>query len=197
MPLDANTERQTGFDSLREVLSYVETLHAHELGFIGSRMNWFAIAESFLFGAYATIATDPARLRAVEHAAAGTATTHPAVAATTSFLLLALPIVGLTFAVVAWVSVRAAGRVLTELDRFRGDLLLLCNEQFKAQGRPPIPVVGNAGQRKTYQFNGARPLAGTNWQGRLPQWVLPLLMAAVWAWLLLSRFNLIGNLRLP
>jgi hypothetical protein len=194
MPTELLPQQPSGFDSLRDVLGYVETLHAHELGFIGSRMTWFAIAESFLFGAYATIATDPVRLRAAEAARIATATTHPAVSTTTSFLLLALPVVGLAFAVVAWISVRAAGRVLTELDRFRGDLLLQCNAQFLAQGRQPIPVVGDAAQRHAYQSRGKRPLAGTNWQGRLPQWVLPLLMAAVWAWMLLSRFNLV---RLP
>jgi hypothetical protein len=185
-PASISPEDQTEMTVLRTTLERVEAMVGHELGLIGTRMTWFAISQSFLFGAYATIATDPARLERLARAAA--ATQPVAGAITVRFLLFALPIVGIFFAVAAYLSVQAAERVLRHLDHSRGRLIERLNRALSRNGYETIPVLGTPTQRDAY----SRGFGRTSAFGRVPQWMLPWIMVVVWLLAFLGRFNLWG-----
>ncbi len=179
--------------TLRENLAAVETMISHELTLIGSRMSWFAISESFLFGAYATVATDPNRLKELFVSAAGAGTQPPIAQATIGFLLLALPIGGMCFAMAAWFSVLAATLVLRTLNQCRGNLLLQINEQLEPAGYPPLPVMGTAHQRALFaRRRGIWGFGSTSLLGQAPQHILPWMMTAMWvvALLVYGRFGM-------
>ena len=164
---------------LRANLGHVEALVTHELSLIGNRMVWFAISQSFLFGAYATIATDGARLGAIFSSA-----TPPAMGSLTGkLLLLVVPAVGILFAIAAWISVHAANRVLSSLDPTRGELLIATNKILQNNGYIPLPVIGDQTQRATF----SKRLGWTITLGQTPQWLLPLSMLLVWSGTILIR----------
>jgi hypothetical protein len=172
---------------LLDGLRYLETVYGHELALIGNRMTWFAITQSFLFGAYATIATDPARL---DRAFRATTSSDPLVGVTTiNVLLLVMPVLGIAIALAAFFSVRAAGTVRAHLGAARGDLQKQLNEALKANGLRQIPVIGTREQRIEY---GGPEFGRTIFFGRLPEWVLPFAMIAVWTVALGLRLRLQG-----
>ncbi|MFN6399001.1 MAG: hypothetical protein ACK449_03815 [Planctomycetota bacterium] len=157
---------------LRGNIERIEALASHEYALIGNRMVWFAISQSFLFGSYATIATDSIRLTSMfvnqPSGAPG--------ALTGRLLLLVVPLVGLLFAYAALRSVGAASDVLKVLDPARGKILTQANEILLRYGFDPLPVIGNSNQRKSFDTR----LGTTIFRGNFPQWVLPSSMIVVW-----------------
>ena len=171
------------FSVLIQLLERVEALATHELNLIGNRMTWFAISQSFLFGAYATIATDNARL--LKAFGPGGVGSNEAGAATIKLFLIALPIIGFLFALAARISTAAADRVLSFLDPARGNLLIALNAHPDANDCEAIPVIGNGQQRAAFNAK----LGSTIIHGNVGQRCLPWAMMLVWAWALLSRFD--------
>jgi hypothetical protein len=165
--------------TIRSNIERIEALAVHEYSLIGNRMVWFAISQSFLFGAYATIATDSVRLAAIFGAPG--AVTYGAL--TGKLLLVVVPFVGLLFALAAAISVRAASDVLAVLDPSRGRMLHQMNDILIRNGFEPIPVIGDANQR--FSFNSR--LGTTIRRGNLPQVLLPYSMIAIWAVTVLIR----------
>lgn len=157
---------------LRGNIERIEALVSHEYALIGNRMVWFAISQSFLFGSYATIATDGIRLASVfvnqPPGAPG--------AITVRLLLLVVPLVGLLFAYAALRSVRAASDVLEVLDPARGKILSQANEILLRYGFDPLPVIGDSMQRNSFDTR----LGTTIRRGNFPQWLLPSSMIVVW-----------------
>lgn len=165
--------------AVRENLSATEAMVAHELSLVGNRMTWFAISQSFLFGAYATIATDPKRLQLLDPKR----TEQLPGEFTTFLILLSIPLVGLLFAFAAFQSVRAAGRVLDELMTCRGKCLRLINDSTGSTNIPTIPVIGTYEDRRDY----SKALANTIKHGELPLWLLPWAMGLIWIAVLAIR----------
>jgi hypothetical protein len=173
------TNDQEKLIPLRQNLLAVETMIGHELSLIGNRVIWFAISQSFLFGAYATIATDPTRNTIYE----ATDTTRQFGEFTIKLVLFMVPVVGALFAFAARRSVAAAGRVLDELMTSRGSLLTSINTELNQYSIPDLPVVGDAEQRP-------KSLRSTIRDGELPLWLLPWGMGIVWVLMLFIRLPL-------
>jgi hypothetical protein len=185
--LSADHEKR--LSALHKVLSSVETMVGHELSLVGNRMTWFAISQSFLFGAYATIATDPVRMKIFDAAN----TTREFGEFTTKLVLFFVPVVGALFAFAARRSVAAAGRVLDDLMTSRGSLINGINAILKECSVTEIPVIGDVDQR-------SKALKTTIRDGELPLWLLPWGMAVVWLTMLLIRLpweDWIGRLGTP
>ena len=185
-PPPVSPDDLTEMTIVRTTLERVEAMVSLESSLIGSRMTWFAISQSFLFGSYATIATDPSRLERLARVAA--ATQPVAGSVTMRLLLFSLPIVGIAFAVSAFLSVVAAARVLEALDLTRGNLIERFNRALERCGYDRVPVLGSPRQRDAYSPG----LGRTIHLGRAPQWVLPWVMIIVWGLAFLGRFNLWG-----
>lgn len=166
------------WDSQKQSLTAIETMVGHELSLVSSRMTWFVISQSFLFGAYATITTDPVRMSVFDPK-----NTDPGFGAfTTQLIVFAVPVVGLLIAFAAHRSVKAAGLVLDDLLSSRGRILESLNTVLKKHGLEQIPVIGDCKQRS------AR-LSTTIRDGELPLWLLPMAMAIVWITVLAVRID--------
>ena len=100
-----------------------------------------------------------------------------------------MPLLGIAIAVAGFLSVRAAGTVREYLGAARGDLQKQLNEALKANGLRQIPVIGTREQRIEW---GGPVLGRTIFFGRLPEWVLPFAMIAVWIVALGLRLRLQG-----
>ncbi len=181
------TSASDALQPVRDNLSATEVMVGHELSLIGNRMTWFAISQSFLFGAYATIATDPARLRLLDPKRSEQLPGE----FTTFLILVSIPLVGLLFAFAAFKSVGAAGRVLDELMTQRGKYLKLINESARSANTPSIPVIGTSQDRLEY----SKALLNTIRDGELPLWLLPFGMGLIWVAVLGIRipWQSIGN----
>lgn len=166
------------WDMQNQALTAIEAMVGHELSLVSSRMTWFAISQSFLFGAYATITTDPVRMSVFDPK-----TANPGAGAfTTQLIVFAVPVVGLLIAFAAYRSVHAAGLVLDDLVSSRGRILESLNTVLKGHGLEQIPVIGDCKQRS------AR-LSTTIRDGELPLWLLPMAMAIVWIIVLAVRID--------
>jgi hypothetical protein len=157
---EMSSEEVKSLAILRGNVERIEALVSHEYSLIGNRMVWFAISESFLFGAFASFAKD----KAVFSVGLGW------------MLLWGIPLVGILFAFAAFISVRAAGRVLEVLDQARGNILQKMNLALKKHGHDPVPTIGNEEQRVSFNPLLKRTIA----HGNFPQNVLPISMIVVW-----------------
>lgn len=182
------SDAEKGMIELSQILTAVETMIGHELSLVGNRMTWFAISQSFLFGAYATIATDPVRMKIFDT----TNTTREYGEFTTKLVLFFIPVVGALFAIAARCSVAADGRVLDELTTMRGSVTRRMNT-YISDATLAIPIVGDKDQRP-------KSLKTTIRDGELPLWLLPWGMAIVWVTMLVIRLpweNWIGQMGTP
>lgn len=62
-----------------------------------------------------------------------------------TFLLLALPVLGLLTSTLVWRSVRAAYRIVSDLKAARTDLLRICNTEFEYESTELRPADVDAG----------------------------------------------------
>jgi len=158
----ADTEIPT-FERAKATLAIIEPMIAHEFAQIGNRMTWLTISQSFLFAAYATVATDPSRMQVTS------------ITLTTKMLLLLIPFVGLVFSAVVAFSVYAAKSVLEKLIAVRGEMILQINKCTSENDAAfLLPLVGGKRQRNPGE------LSWTVFLGDLPVFVLPWAMVVMW-----------------
>jgi hypothetical protein len=159
-----------------EILALVETMIGHEFALIGNRMTWLSISQSFLFGAYASIATDPHR----EGVFRSLTSSRESGDFTADLILFLVPVVGALFAFAARRGVSAAQKVLEDLMECRGALTEKINFGIDRRELKGIPILGISSQRPKH-------LQSTVVSGDLPLVLLPWGMGLIWATVLLIR----------
>lgn len=130
----------------------VESRVAHEVNFIGNRMTWLVVSESFLFTAFATILTVP----------------NAQVTATARCLAISLPVLGVSIAAIVWPSVLAATKVMHALTQTRGTI----DKQIKRLAIPNWISLGTESREPWLRDTVAR--------GDWPVKYVPPLLIAAW-----------------
>ena len=127
-----------------------------EAGWIGQRMSWLVVSQSFLFSAFAAAAT--------QHTVA-----------VLVFLKWLVPIMGWVQAVATYISILAAGRIDNELYKTRS-ILDLGLRQY-APGMRQLPPLGNVRIGRAYH---------TRIMGSLSSRLIPVTLIVAWTLLIIA-----------
>lgn len=161
-------------DSLVKVGSLIEQKIGHEVALLGSRMAWFSIFQSFLYGIYSWAAFNHDATAVDERVA----------------ILFMAPVIGQVVSFVVWRSAHAAEMVIDHLSlaRYETEKLLRESRTLPASLRDRIPLLGSDARTRP-EIPQSIP------EGRLANRAMPLVNLSAWLMLLLvSAVRVLGIL---